>query len=272
MSMTPSEDCKSTAPHKKKYQSLMNAMGFENTVAPVAIDTIEADEKYTFNFLWGTKTEIDSYVPLLSFLTNLGIHAKVVGNGQGLTDGLLFDVDIFSLRAKRGIPSEELDAEERPQFRFTLKGRTDLIVLFDKSMGAVNTNIRYYIEIKTVADFSDVSSLKEAVLQVIGSNVAALYHSPSVLLTNLAKKNFVLYITRLDTADNSLQYALNVCKMPTFAKALVFVEDRTKTKASVTRDFGRMPTPRSSVSGVETTVLNTAEEMGDDIYLVEDHH
>ena len=73
MSMTPSEDCKSTAPHKKKYQSLMNAMGFENTVAPVAIDTIEADEKYTFNFLWGTKPEINSYDPLLNFLINLGI-------------------------------------------------------------------------------------------------------------------------------------------------------------------------------------------------------
>ena len=116
-------------------------------------------------------------------------------------------MDIFSLRAKRGIPSEELDAEERPQFRFTLKGRTDLIVLFDKSMGAVNTNIRYYIEIKTVTDYNDVSCLKEAVLQVIGGNVAALYHSPSVLLTNLAEKHFVLYITRVDTTDNSLQYA-----------------------------------------------------------------
>ena len=62
---------------------------------------------------------------------------------------------------------------------FKLKGRTDLIVLFEEGP-VVNANVKYYIEIKTVKDFKEGSSVREAVLQLIGGNVGALYHSPPI--------------------------------------------------------------------------------------------
>ena len=74
--------------------------------------------------------------------------------------------------------------KDGPRMMFHLRGRTDLVVLRRADAPLASANIKYYIEVKTVKDMNP-TSIREAVLQLIGGNVTALYHSPPVLLTNL---------------------------------------------------------------------------------------
>jgi hypothetical protein len=108
------------------------------------------------------------------------------------------------------------------------------------------SNNCYFIEIKRVEDFVLEDSLREAVLQLIGGNASNSFHSPPVLLTNLASMHFVLYITLEGDPTVELRFKLNVLKMETFGVALAFVEERTSTMMSVTLHMGRKPTPPSS--------------------------
>lgn len=112
-------------------------------------------------------------------------------------------------------------------------------------------NNRYFIEIKREEDFVLEDSLREAVLQLIGGNASNSFHSPPVLLTNLARMHFVLYITLVSDPTEALRFKLNVIKMPTFGVAIAFLEERTAEMKSVTLHLGRKPTPSSSPPKVQ---------------------
>lgn len=263
--LVASVDCKSNSESSKKYSSLMNALGLQ---VDADAETIEVNDSQDFNytFQWEGRDESSSYGPLKQFLYTKNIFAQVVGSGTGLPGGLLYNVDIFTLKRFRKISSEELnESNQGPRLIFKLKGRTDLVVL--KSAGDVvcNMNVKYYIEVKTVKDFKDKSSVREAILQLIGGNVGALYHSPPVLLTNLQGKHYVFNIIHSVDGECDM-YSLKTSKFSTFGEALRHVESLTATLVSVTRDFARMPTPRPSVVRVdeESYGNNTLTDVADE--------
>ena len=273
VNITPSLTCKSNAEEKNKYRGLMAALQFpvnfsdiiESDMSIVDSDAVKPIYKSKFNFDWNGRSETESYQPLQEFLQTLNIHVLIIGSGSGLPDGLLYNVEIYSLKRDINIISDELrKTQSEPKLLFRLKGRTDLIVLFDPKGPLSDGNIKYFIEIKTVKDFNQTWSLKEAILQLIGGNTAAEYHSPPVLLTNLEKHHYVLYIVKCDT--DFLKYELKITKWEKFCAALAFVESRTQEPISVTRFLGRKPTPPSSVVPVETDdvdIENQIEEADD---------
>jgi len=245
--LVASEDCKSNDHASKKYAALMDALGFQ---VKVTVDALEVDNSSDFNYTytWGGKKETDSYEPLKQFLRTKNIFAEIVGSGNGLPGGLLYNVDIYTLKPYKNISSVALsETNQAPRLIFKLKGRTDLVVLRKENDVICNMNIKYFIEIKTVKDFNDKTSLKEAILQLIGGNVGSLYHSPPVLLTNLQGIHYVFNIIQVDDVDFN-KYSLKTAKFNTFGEALSYVEAMTATLRNVTRDFARMPTPRPSVS------------------------
>ena len=249
ITLVPSSDCKTDDVHKKKFGTLMNCLGLEPKPKSI-IETVSIQghgyERLSFN--WSGKDEDGAYEPLQSYLENNGIHSIIIGSGTGLPQGLLYNVDIYSLKKNSVISSAELrKTNEEPRLVFKLKGRTDLIVMREANSVICNANVKYYIEIKTVKTMKE-ESLREAVLQLIGGNVGALYHSPPVLLTNMVGIHYVLHIVQLGNAEVYLQFKLVVKKMETFMEALKFVEDHTANLRSVTRDFGRLPTPSASIA------------------------
>jgi hypothetical protein len=270
--LTPSVDCLSESPHYKKYCTLMNYLGFSQEIT---IETMEIEDYGVFNFTfnWEGRTEEVAYKPLKDFLATLGIHSHIVGSGSGLPDGLLYDVDIYTLNPKRSLTNEMLRLTgSEPRLIFKLKGRTDLIVLTRENAPVSNMNIKYFIEIKSVKEFKAESSIREAVLQLIGGNVGAHYHSPPVLLTDLNKENFVFNIIQTVHDDfDILAFELKATKFEHFGEALKYVESLTKQMRSVTRDFARMPTPTAymyseskDVDYGKNILIDTAEDGDDD--------
>jgi hypothetical protein len=270
--LTPSEDCKSGDLQNKKYCSLMNALGFSHEIKPVSMKITDCIN-FVYNF--AGNTESFAYEPLKDFLCSMGLHPQIIGSGTGLPNGLLYNVDIYTLKPRRSVSSDVLrEKQMEPKLIFKLRGRTDLVVLTQEDAPMSNMYIKYYIEVKTVSDFKEKTAMREAVLQLIGGNVGAYYHSPPVLLTNLNSKNFVLNIIQSVKDDcDILSFALKVTSFNTFGEALKYVESLTVEMMSVTRDFARMPTPRVSVSSSRSndmdygknTLIDTGEDFDDDI-------
>jgi hypothetical protein len=268
--LTPSEDCKSGDPHYNKYCSLMSALGFSHENKPLFMEITDC---INFAFDFAGNTESSAYEPLKDFLCSMGLHPQIIGSGTGLPNGLLYNVDIYTLKPRRSVSSDVLREKHiEPKLIFQLRGRTDLVVLTHENAPMSNMYIKYYIEVKTVMDFNDETAMREAILQLIGGNIAARYHSPPVLLTDLNSKNFVLNIIHNVHYDHDvLVFALNVTKFNTFGEALQYVESLTVEIMSVTQDFARMPTPRVSISSCsndmdygKNTLIDTGEEDFDD--------
>jgi len=239
----------------------MKTLGFSTTINPKPLEVPDS-ASLDYKFDWAGKLESESYEPLKEFLLSKSIHTQIIGNGTGLDKGLLYEVDIFSLKP-RSVSSEVLRAtNEEPKHIFKLSGRTDLVTLANPNIPIINGNVKYFIEIKTVDGFKEKISIREAILQLIGGNVGALYHSPPVFLTNLNKYHYVFYISQVP--DESIFYhKLNVYKMATFGEAIKFLEDHTRVLRSVTRDFARMPTPRPSIKSVYENVESSNVELID---------
>ena len=205
-------------------------------------------DKFEYSFHWGKdQPEVDSYEPLMNHLRDQNIHTVCVGDGQNLPDGLLYYEEIWSLKKNTLFSSNDLrKTGNAPVFKYILRGRTDLVrkKYPDEPLG--KSNNQYFIEIKRVSDFVEEDSLREAFLQLVGGNASNSFHSPPVLLTNLSKKHYVLFITLDGNPTVCLKYKLHVLKMPTFGFAVAFLEERTAEMNSVTLHFGRRPTPPSS--------------------------
>jgi hypothetical protein len=183
----------------------------------------------------------------MKHLTDKGISVVCVAGGQSLPDDLLYNEELWTLKKNTSLRSEDLrKTSSEPILKYTICGRTDLVrIRFkDEALGKINN--RYFIEIKRAEDFVQEDSLREAVLQLIGGNVSNSFHSPPVVLTNLAKMHFVLFITRDGDPTVELKFNLSILKMQTFGAAIAFVEEKTTTFQSVTLHLGRKPTPPAS--------------------------
>ena len=249
VSMSPSSDCVSSAEHN--YTTLMNTLRLPSTMSllTLSIDghTVEGNAYGPFSYSWGDAEEATAYGPLATYLRESGLAVEVVSNGQTLPHGNLFNVDVHTLREKLGVRSSELRlTNSEPRYKLNLKGRTDLIVLSDPTSTVSRVNVRYCIEVKTVKSMTndgDINrSLREAVLQLIGMNVNNDYASPSVILTNLNGKHFVLYLSMgPDDPHTILKFNLNIRKFSSFHQALFFADQVPRNYYS--RDFGSPATP-----------------------------
>lgn len=249
--VTPSEYKKSK--HKETFLDLMEMFGFGRVNIASKVEAFKGtlplrstELDFTFQW-WDEQMESDSYEPLQKHLLTCGIDTVKIGEGQGLPDGVLYHEELWTLKKNVSLRSEELrKTGDEPVFKYILHGRTDLVrtKCSEESLG--KSNNRYFIEIKRVKDFVEEDSLREAVLQLIGGNVSNSFHSPPVLLTNLAKMHYVLYITLVGDPNLELRFKLNVIRMPSFGAAIAFLEERTAEMKSVTLHLGRKPTPPSS--------------------------
>lgn len=254
--ITPSVACKSDVGNASRFNDLMGTLNLNK------MDTVDTNVTNKqccygkFDFVWTDKIESDSYDVVENYLRSCGISSKVIGGGNDLPNGLLYDVKIHALRPRMKT-QQELRANILNQsyanlnVRFQLSGRSDIFVYRKNSTILNRLQCNYCIEIKTVAGMNgglEAQSIREATLELIGLNVDNPNISPAVILTNLVGKHYVLYITLGDNPEISLNYNLHVHKFETFPKAVWWVEKKL-ARGNHTVDFGRKPTPRESFEG-----------------------
>ena len=266
--ITPSEYKKSI--HKDVFMDVMEVVGFGREKMTQRITKFEgtsigrsAELDLSYNWMKG-QSESQSYEPLMKHLNDHDINIVCVDGGQGLPDGLLYNEEIWTLKKNTSLRSEELrKTSSEPIFKYIISGRTDLVRIRYKDEALGKNNNRYFIEIKRVEDFVQEESLREAVLQLIGGNASNSFHSPPVVLTNLAKMHFVLFITLEGDPTLELKFKLSILKMRTFGDAIAFAEEKTTTFQSVTLHLGRKPTPQASPLKDQTST-----EASDDIEVI----
>jgi hypothetical protein len=196
-----------------------------------------------------------SYKPVCDFLQDIGLHGIDVSEGENCPSKVLYDSNIYTIRKGLNYNTELLRAMGKvPTFVERIRGRTDIAVIKE---GAEFTpyvhksHVDFVIEIKTIRGFqSDAQCFREAATQLVGLNVENLDTSPSVLLTNLAKKHYVLSLSIGDDSAHSLTFKLHIERCDSFEYAVQRCKD-LGTRESFSMHFGRKPTPLPS-SGSES--------------------
>jgi hypothetical protein len=175
----------------------------------------------------------------------------------------LYYEEIWSSKKNTKLTSEDLrKTGNAPVFKYILRGRTDLVRIKYRDEFIGKSNNQYFIEVKSVDDFVLEDSLCEAFLQLVGGNASNSFHSPPVLLTNLAHMHYVLFITLVGDPTISFKYELHVLKMQSFGVAVAFLEERTAEMNSFTLHFGRRQTPPwSSLPKDEVISCSSIEDM-----------
>lgn len=234
--------------------------------------TTTEQPKENFSFQWSSQgdkyPEVDSYEDVITFLKSLNISAIIVGNGKGLPGGYLFDAPIHTLKPNTTISSLELkNRSKQPYLRYTIRGRTDILVKYDPKKPPGHRNTKYLIEIKTAYDFRLESALREAVLQLVGCNASNTFHSPPVILTNLAGKHYVLFVVLEGDPKINLSFSLKVYEMETFREAVDYAEELSQREC-VTSHFCRPSSapPSPPLASPEKPGDKDAGEDDDEVY------
>jgi hypothetical protein len=199
--------------------------------------------------------ERESYGPFCDFLHSQGLNAHIISEGQYCLDGRLFFSDVFTLRNKTYYEENEFKARQNLRYQFKASGRSDLVVLQD----GINCNLginkfvcKYCIEVKTVVamdtEGKENASLREAAFQLIGVNASNDQCTPSVILTNLSGKHYVLSIHHPEIVGSiqKHQYLLEIRRFGNVGWAVEYAE-LLSARPCISADFGRPPTPFSSV-------------------------
>jgi hypothetical protein len=221
-------------------------------------ESSESSKVNSFNFIWGEQIETDSYTHLAKYLTTeLGLNAQVVGNGQNISHKSLINVNIAERRKQLTI-SDGLITSSQGEFVidcFNLVGNTDIVILKKNASNKFisRTGVLFAIEVKTVSAMSTVPllncCLREAFLQLVGLNVYNTDSSPSVILTNLNKLHFVLYIdwpVNNDPNIEEVKYFFHILRAKTLHVAIKYAENLSKTRKCGTREFARSCSPSSN--------------------------
>lgn len=259
--INPSDVCKSEK--NTVYRNLLEALAISiihQDMPDIEGITVEHNN-WVFN--WSGRQETDSYEPACAFIKLLvpGTKTVVVGNGEKCMEGLLFNEQVHALRSKEGAHGENV------AHLFNIRGRPDVITVTQEQDLYLRNVVRYGIEIKTTkqmqSDSSYNQSLREAILHLIGLNVANTTCSPPLILTNLNKKHSVMFISKGNDPDIKLTYVLNIYSCESFAKAIKYVYTLLEThgtRSSVTTDFGRSMSPFATVRGSENEEMEVDNE------------
>eukprot|EP00657_Telonema_sp_P-1_P012417 TRINITY_DN896_c0_g1_i6.p1 TRINITY_DN896_c0_g1~~TRINITY_DN896_c0_g1_i6.p1 ORF type:complete len:419 (+),score=57.20 TRINITY_DN896_c0_g1_i6:83-1339(+) len=194
----------------------------------------------SFTFSAGQE-ETDSYPFVLEYIQKCKIdrHAYDVGYGTRLSEGLLFNVPVYTLRT-------HADQHGGVILMNRLQGRTDLVVLNEgeRPLGPGEHILRFMvdvcIEIKTPDVFAKSSSHceKEAMLQLVGMNVNNAYSTPAVLLSNLARTHIVYFLVLAEHHNCRYEIVKRYCT--SFAAALYLA---IQPRDHISKDFSRPNTP-----------------------------
>lgn len=247
----PSEDCKTDK--SGKYRALMKALRLseDNNVSSLATPIDPQEYRGAeFMFSWEDKNESESYVPFKEYLLNqFSLNAVILAEGAGLADRLLYVSDIFTLRPRISDLTSDLKRAalgQEPQFRFRIRGRTDLGVF--KEDGVLGCgDLEMAFEVKPKSKFTseaDINrALREGVLQLIGTNADNHYTSPLVIVSALVgTKHYLLYIELGTNPNIELKYYLRV-KSSTSIGQLIHYARALLGRGCVTSRFASPPTP-----------------------------
>jgi hypothetical protein len=144
--------------------------------------------------------------------------------------------------------------------KFNLYGRPDIIGIQRKSTTYTRALVTFSIKVKRPADMKKPSSVKEAIIHLIGINISNSVSSPPLLLTDLAHSNRVMFI-ELETKSNTLGYTIQTRQFQTFTHAVYYIKEHLLTasgfRETCTGDFGREPSPMSSIDHAGFAVLGS---------------
>ena len=244
----PSEDCKTEK--SGKYRALMRALRLpeDNNVAMLAQNigpsTMETKE-CTFDWGRGDVAESKSYKKFRKYLSKeFNLNAVDISEGQGLADKLLYVSDIYTLRPRLNDLTVDLKKYAlEPQFRFRLRGRTDLGAFIKGGILSV-TDLLIGFEVKPKKKFSGVPdinrALREGVLQLIGCNADNHYTSPVIIVTAFTDKHYLLYLDISPNPTVELRYYLRVKFSTSLATLIAYALSVTK-RGCVTARFCAPP-------------------------------
>jgi hypothetical protein len=277
--ITPSEACKTKADNT--YRDLMEALKLpvRNDLKNIAkamkqedviYDTSVSNILFDWNQLAADGKAIKepaSYPHVVAYLKKeFSIDAFNVDSGKGLMNSQLFDVKIYTLRSAtdkviaqlRGTYSERM-------LKYCLRGHPDVVILNDANGGISCGNLCCSIEIKPSAEFNTPSTinagLREGNLQLIGTNASNVYSSPSVLVTDLQKNNFLMYLTIADNAEIALKFDLEILSFTQFNYAIQYVKFHVRKPIS---RFFASSSPKVSPTGSAAKadeILNIVEKI-----------
>lgn len=196
----------------------------------------DLDDAPTFHVPRKDPLEVMSYKHVAAFLASVGEVSKVIGNGQQLPGGMLFDQNIWTLRQE-----DPNVSGQRLYRRHIVKGRSDVAVLSeDPGTGKILPwMVKFLIEVKTAKGMSPNGSKSEAMVQLIGLNAASDHRSPPVILTNLARTHSVFYLELEEPSP--VKYKIHEQHCSSFAAAVHFALSICDSAQS--QDFSRPPTP-----------------------------
>mmetsp|Transcript_37239 Transcript_37239/g.93512 ORF Transcript_37239/g.93512 Transcript_37239/m.93512 type:complete len:468 (+) Transcript_37239:193-1596(+) len=191
--------------------------------------------------------EAASYHHLCAYLKGKGFNARVVANGQGLPNGLLFSTYAHSMRLQvPKVKGQTVYAGMR------VYGRTDVVILDDlgKEGDVRRQRVKLGIEVKPPdkigrTDDAQNPANREAATQLIGLNINNMRHSPPVLLTNLSKVHWVFYIS---DHEEYPWFRMARKKFTRFIDAMQFIEKCIWASDKPHYDFGRGASPTGGES------------------------
>lgn len=95
---------------------------------------------------------------------------------------------------------------------------------------------------------STTGSLHEAMMQLIGANVQNQFRSPPVVVSNLAQKHYVLYLTRESSSERPHYYVIRQMLCASFGAAIEFALSKAHVSCSehFCRPRSREPSPPST--------------------------
>eukprot|EP01038_Epipyxis_sp_PR26KG_P017428 gene17428-24097_t len=257
--ITPSEGCKSTK--ETKYRRLMeslrlpakgNLLKMARKFQPLKTNGKKSAITKIFNWK-DCVLESDCYPFVCEYLRNqFKLNAVDIGSGQDLMDGNLFDVDIYSMRrAFRSVESIANNTYTEPVLKYRLLGKSDIAVLKAGSLETACWNLDFIIEIKPPKLFKTAEEinlgLREGLLQLIGTNSSNIFSSPPVIVTDLEKQNFVLYLTMENKSIP--HYCLNIMSVDSFDEVIHYVQSTISGRVPITShftSFSRRNSPKAS--------------------------
>lgn len=176
------------------------------------------------------------YEPVRSYVSTCfkDLDVRIVTEGQGLDNGLLFSEKAFTSR------KENPEVHGQKVLHITnIHGRTD-IAAFEKR-GSQRSNVKFAIEMKTPSTMRHAE--REVITQLLGLNISNAYHSPPVILSNAVLVHEVFFVEGLDEFP---YFGIVRGKCKSLRQALWVVQGLIR-RPGCTMHLGRGPSPPSSM-------------------------
>lgn len=155
----PSIDCRSEKYSKYRYLMRTLRLPENNDIAALAttVELSAPNSNPNWTYHWRNNVESESYVPLCEYLTKTwGLTPRIVAEGVGLANGLLYISDVYTLRRRWSDRTNLLKPGDEPKFRFRITGRADIAV-FKVGGAMICGELLWAMEIKPDTKFQSIS-------------------------------------------------------------------------------------------------------------------